>query len=113
MLKVALAIPSKYRVSRTNTKIVLRRAAARVLPEKTANMRKKGFATPLNDWLRQDRFYNRVKESFESDIAREFFDTKYIMKLLDDHKAGRAKNMKKIWTIYSFILWYQKYFIEN
>jgi len=35
------------------------------------------------------------------------------MKLLDDHKAGRAKNMKKIWTIYSFILWYQKYFIEN
>ena len=113
VLKVALSIPSKYRVSKSNTKIVLRRAAARQLPEKTSGMRKKGFATPLNDWLRQDKFYNRVKASFESDIAREFFDVDYIMKLLNDHKAGRAKNMKKIWTIYSFIIWYEQYFVKN
>jgi asparagine synthase (glutamine-hydrolysing) len=113
VLKVALSIPSKYRVSKDNTKIVLRRAAARQLPEKTSGMRKKGFATPLNDWLRQDKFYNRVKASFESDIAREFFDVDYIMKLLNDHKAGRAKNMKKIWTIYSFIIWYEQYFVKN
>ena len=35
------------------------------------------------------------------------------MKLLNEHKAGTAHNMKKIWSVYSFILWYEKYFIEN
>ena len=37
----------------------------------------------------------------------------HLMKLLNEHKAGTAHNMKKIWSVYSFILWYEKYFIEN
>ncbi len=113
MLKVALQIPSKYRVNRETTKLALRGAAAKQLPEKTAKMRKTGFLTPLNDWLKRDEFYARVKEKFESDTAKQFFNQKYIMKLLDDHKAGAAHNMKKVWSIYCFILWYEKYFIEN
>ena len=76
-------------------------------------MRKTGFLTPLNDWLKRDEFYAMVKEKFESDIAKEYFNTEYIMKLLDDHKAGTAHNMKKIWSVYSFLLWYEKYFVEN
>lgn len=113
MLKVALQIPSKYRVNRETTKLALRGAAAKQLPEKTAKMRKTGFLTPLNDWLKRDEFYLQVKEKFESDTAKQFFNQKYILKLLDDHKAGTAHNMKKVWSIYCFILWYEKYFIEN
>ena len=113
MLKIALEIPSKYRVDNTTTKVALRGAAAKELPEETSKMRKTGFLTPLNDWLRRDEFYNMVKDKFNSDIAKEYFNTDYIMKLLDDHKAGTAHNMKKIWSIYSFILWYEKFFVEN
>jgi len=113
MLKIALRIPAKYRINDETTKVALRRAAAKELPEETSKMRKTGFLTPLNDWLKRDKFYNMVKEKFNSDIAREYFNTDYIMKLLDDHKAGTAHNMKKIWSIYSFLLWYEKYFVEN
>lgn len=113
MLKVALQIPSRYRVNKETTKVALRGAAAKQLPEKTAKMRKTGFLTPLNDWLKRDEFYSRVKEKFLSETAKQFFNQKYIMKLLDDHKAGTAHNMKKVWSIYCFILWYEKYFIEN
>ena len=113
MLKLALQIPSCYRVNRETTKLALRGAAAKQLPEKTAKMRKTGFLTPLNDWLRRDEFYSQVKEKFLSETAKQFFNQKYIMKLLDDHKAGTAHNMKKVWSIYCFILWYEKYFIEN
>ncbi len=113
MLKLALQIPSCYRVNRETTKLALRGAAAKQLPEKTAKMRKTGFLTPLNDWLRRDEFYSQVKEKFLSETAKQFFNQKYIMKLLDDHKAGAAHNMKKVWSIYCFILWYEKYFIEN
>jgi len=72
---------------------------------------KKGFLTPLNDWLRQDKYYNMVKEKFEGEVAARYFNQEYIMKLLNDHKEGTAKNMKKIWMIYVFILWYEQYFV--
>ena len=113
MLKLALQIPSCYRVNRETTKLALRGAAAKQLPEKTAKMRKTGFLTPLNDWLRRDEFYSQVKAKFLSETAKQFFNQKYITKLLDDHTAGTAHNMKKVWSIYCFILWYEKYFIEN
>ena len=31
----------------------------------------------------------------------------------DNHKNDKEKNMKRIWSVYSFILWYNKYFVEN
>ena len=113
MLKVALSIPTKYRVSKEQTKIALRGAALKQVPEKTASMPKTGFLTPLNDWLKRDKFYNMVKEAFTGETAKMFFDCDYIMNLLDNHKSGKEKNMKRIWSVYSFILWYDKYFVEN
>ena len=112
-MKTAGKIPSKYRVNKETTKLALRGAAAKELPPQTAAMRKTGFLTPLNDWLRRDEYYNMVKEKFEGEVAAKFFNRDYIMKLLNEHKAGTAHNMKKIWSVYSFILWYEKYFIEN
>ncbi|MBR1810628.1 MAG: asparagine synthase (glutamine-hydrolyzing) [Clostridia bacterium] len=109
MLNVALSIPSKYRVSKEMTKIALRGAAAKQLPEKNAKMKKMGFPVPLNDWLKQDKYYNMVAEKFTGDTAAIFFDRDAIMQLLNDHRAGKH-NMKRIWTIYCFILWYENYF---
>ena len=113
MLKVALAIPAEHRVHRDKTKVALRLAASRELPQKTADMRKLGFPTPLNDWLRQDKFYNRVHDLFTSETAAELFNTDAIVKLLDDHRAGNAKNMKKIWSIYTFLVWYEEFFVKR
>lgn len=110
LLKLALQIPSKYRVNTETTKPALRGAAAKELPPETAQMRKKGFMTPLNDWLRRDEFYNMVREKFTGEVADRFFNQDYILKLLDDHKNGTAHNMKKVWSVYTFILWYEQYF---
>ncbi len=113
MLKVALHVPPKYRITDETTKAVLRGAALKNLPPVTAKMRKTGFLTPLNDWLRRDEFYNMVKDVFESETAAKFFNVDSIMKLLNDHKAGNAHNMKKIWSVYCFLVWYKIYFEEN
>lgn len=113
MLKVALQIPSRYRVNKETTKVALRGAAAKELPPKTAQMRKKGFPVPLNDWLKQDKYYSMVKEAFESEEAGLFFNREYILSLLENHKNDREKNMKRIWSVYSFLLWYKQYFVLN
>ena len=113
MLELSTRIPSRYRAANETTKIALRGAAIKQLPERTANKKKLGFPVPLNDWLREDKYYNKVKAAFRSDIAEKFFVTSELMKLLDDHKSGKALNMQKIWSFYTFILWYEQFFVLN
>ena len=113
MLELSTRIPSRYRAANEATKIALRGAAIKQLPERTANKKKLGFPVPLNDWLREDKYYNKVKAAFQSDIAEKFFVTSELMKLLDDHKSGKALNMQKIWSFYTFILWYEQFFVLN
>lgn len=113
MLELSTRIPSRYRAANETTKIALRGAAIKQLPERTANKKKLGFPVPLNDWLREDKYYNKVKAAFQSDIAEKFFVTSELMKLLDDHKNGKALNMQKIWSFYTFILWYEQFFVLN
>lgn len=113
MLELSTRIPSRYRAANETTKIALRGAAIKQLPERTANKKKLGFPVPLNDWLREGKYYNKVKAAFQSDIAEKFFVTSELMKLLDDHKSGKALNMQKIWSFYTFILWYEQFFVLN
>ena len=113
MLEVALSIPQRYRSGKEATKIALRGAAFKQLPESVAHRKKLGFPVPLNDWLRQDKYSEMVREKFTGPVAEKFFNTDALCRLLDDHKAGRAHNMTKIWSFYSFILWYELYFVNS
>ena len=113
MLELAVTLPTEHRIKGNTTKVALRTAALRQLPECTANRPKCGFPVPLNDWLRQDRYYQMVRDAFAGEIAEKFFNRDAILSLLEDHRQGRALNMKKIWTIYTFILWYEQFFVLN
>ena len=111
VLAVALALPRRYRCDGKHTKIALRAAARRALPASVAGRKKLGFPVPLNDWLRQEPYYTMVREKFTGPVAEKFFDTKALCRLLDDHRAGKGRHMTKIWSFYSFILWYESYFV--
>ena len=111
MLELALSIPAQYRSSKTETKIALRRAALKQLPESVAKRKKLGFPVPLNDWLRQDKYYAMVREKFEGEVAEKFFNVPELLRLLDEHKSGKNGGMTQIWSFYSFILWYEQFFV--
>jgi len=61
-------------------------------------------------WLRQDEFYNKVQAAFNSQTAKDFFETNKLRALLDAHKSNKADNSRKIWTIYMFLLWHEEFF---
>ncbi|WP_165061341.1 asparagine synthase (glutamine-hydrolyzing) [Adlercreutzia sp. ZJ154] len=110
VLDLALQIPSRYRVTHEQTKPALRKAAEATLPKKTADMPKIGFITPLAVWLRRPEFADRVRDAFNSRVAAELFNTKALNGLLDAHLEGKGSNMKKIWSIYSFLAWHDEFF---
>ncbi len=110
VFKVASRLPKRLRVNSENTKYAMRKAALRRLPPETAKKKKLGFPVPTRVWLREDKYYNIVKDAFLSEASRQFFNTDALMKLLDEHKAGKCDNNRKIWTIFVFLIWYDIYF---
>ena len=112
VMKMAEDIPSKYKITPENTKYVLRHAANRTLPDEWANREKKGFPVPIRLWLREEKYVQIVRRYFESAYASEFFDTDALIKLLDDHASGKTNNARKIWTAFTFLVWYKRFFID-
>ena len=110
VMKLAETLPLSYKVDAPKTKIALRAAADRVIQKKTAEKKKLGFPIPIRVWLREDKYYNRVKEMFASKSAEEFFRTEYLNRLLEEHKSGKQDNSRKIWTVYIFLIWYERFF---
>ena len=111
IFRVASAIPQKYKVSKENTKLALRKAAGRYFNAESANRRKLAFPLPLPEWLREERYYQMVKGYFTNESAARFFNTDQLVKLLDDHRAGKPLLSAKIWAVFSFLLWYEQYFV--
>ena len=111
--KLAKTIPTKYKLAEGTTKYALRKAARRHIPEATAMKKKLGFPVPIGLWLREDKYYEQVKASFESPAAQKFFNTKALVKMLDQHKKSKLDNSKKIWVVYMFLMWYDVYFVQE
>lgn len=110
VVEEAAAIPPEYKITDQDTKYVFRKASAGSIPEEWAFRTKKGFPTPIREWVKMDRYSAQIRRMFSSDVAAEYFDTKKLLKLLDDHLSGRAMNQRKIWTVYTFLTWYNVFF---
>lgn len=110
---LASSLKECEKVTKENTKVSLREAAKRVIPTEAYKKKKLGFPVPLREWLKEDILYNEVKNTFQSDYAKKFFKEKYILKLLENHRIGKKDNYKKVWTIYSFLKWYEIFFLDK
>ena len=107
---VARTIPYQLRVNSKNTKYVMRKAALRHMPEDWAKKKKLGFPVPTRVWLKDEKYYNIVKDTFNSETAKKFFNSEELIKFLDDHFNGKEDNSRKVWTVFIFIVWYNIYF---
>ena len=109
---LSATIPTSLKANEQQTKLTLRDAAEFAIPKDWAQKEKLGFPVPVVNWLREERYYTMVKEWFTGDIAREFFNTDELVRLLDEHKAG-ADRSRKIWIVYMFLMWYKIYFVDR
>ncbi len=110
VFSVASRIPRHLKVNQQNTKYALRKAALRHLPEATAKKKKLGFPVPIRVWLREEKYSGIVRQAFTSETAKKFFNTDFLVSLLDSHKEGKCDNSRKIWTVFMFLVWYDIYF---
>ncbi|MCR5147022.1 MAG: asparagine synthase (glutamine-hydrolyzing) [Clostridia bacterium] len=111
--EVARKIPSKYLIKDGETKKVFRDVAKEVIPEEWAKRRKLGFPVPFFMWIKEEKYFSKVKDLFMQDWVSEFFDKEKINKMLDDHYAGVENHGRKLYNIYIFLVWYKVYFVDG
>ena len=110
---VARKIPAKYMVRDKQTKYLFRKIAEEEMPEEWSQRKKLGFPVPLGKWLREEKYYQLVKDKFHQSFVSSFFNVSYLDQLLDDHYQDKKKNGLKIYIILMFIIWYEVYFEEE
>ena len=113
VMALAQTIPLDCRVNTVTTKLALRKAAEKTLPKRTATKDKLGFPVPIREWLKQDEYYQKVKTAFTSEHAGIYFDIDALVALLDRHRLGKEDLSRKIWTVYTFLTWYNEFFAKE
>jgi asparagine synthase (glutamine-hydrolysing) len=91
-------------------KLLLRKAAAPLLPRRIAYGRKRGFSIPAAAWLRGEL------EPFARDVLapetlrrQGFFRPEAVTRLLDRHVAGEDDLSRQLWGLLAFTLWHQRH----
>lgn len=110
---IASRMPSRFKVNEEQNKVAFRTAAAKVLPEEIAFRKKLGFIVPIRIWMTDERYNQDVQRLFHSDIAEKFFDVDAINAIFDEYVGGNSDNWRKVWTIYTFLVWYEEYFVKR
>jgi asparagine synthase (glutamine-hydrolysing) len=106
----ALALPSRHKVRGLRKKVLLRKAAAPLIPPELLKRKKRGFSIPAAAWLRGE-LEPFARDTLSADTMRRqgFFRPETVTRLIDDHVAGREDLSRQLWGILSFTLWHERH----
>jgi asparagine synthase (glutamine-hydrolysing) len=106
----ALGLPTRHKVRGLRKKVLLRKAAAPLLPAELLRRRKRGFSIPAAAWLRGElEPFARETLSAETLKRQGYFRPEAVARLIDDHVAGRDDLSRQLWGLLAFTLWHERH----
>jgi asparagine synthase (glutamine-hydrolysing) len=100
MLKLAINIPSKWKVNYNQKKIILRDSQRNRLPKSILDGPKTGFSVPYQYWLKTTLYEYTAQRILDNSFLNKFhFNKKMLENLLFDHKNSICDNGFMLWKI--------------
>jgi asparagine synthase (glutamine-hydrolysing) len=110
----AFVLPAKHKVRGLSKKVLLRKAAAPLVPHEVVHGRKRGFSIPAAAWLRCElEPFARSTLSPGTLRSQGFFQPEPVTRLLDEHVAGAQDWSRQLWGLLAFTLWYERHVEQN
>jgi len=100
----ALSLPPELRVRRLTTKWVLKKAAEKWLPKKVIYRRKRGLSVPVATWINKG-LREEVDRLLAPKRLHEAIDHDHVVRLLQEHRYGRANHAKPLWAVIMLQYW--------
>jgi asparagine synthase (glutamine-hydrolysing) len=104
------SLPPGFKLKGLRGKYLHKNALRKWLPRDVIRRKKKGFANPVDRWLRASmRRY--VGDCLLSDhsAVRRYFNQDYIRTLVSQHELGNQNYLRHIYLLISFELWHQRF----
>jgi asparagine synthase (glutamine-hydrolysing) len=110
VIEFAASLPQNIKINGTETKSLLKKVAARLVPKEVVYRRKMGFGVPIGSWIRND-MNAFVRETLLSEkfTKRNLFDQKKVIELLEKHDSQNEDFATQIWTLLMLELWFQHF----
>jgi len=112
LISTALAISGDLKLRSGEPKHILKKSLEGLLPNDILYRKKQGFCAPIKEWANEIMvdFLSKEIEPFCKRV--DIFDLHQISALIKDVASGNSANVNRLWTIYFFVQWYNKWFDE-
>jgi asparagine synthase (glutamine-hydrolysing) len=110
LIEFAASLPESVKQQGRDTKSLLKKVAARLVPNDVIYRQKMGFALPIKHWLSNEmREFTRNILLSEQFARRGMFNTAVVERLLDEQDRDIRDNSWKIWSLLMLELWFQQF----
>jgi asparagine synthase (glutamine-hydrolysing) len=107
LVEFCLSFPDELKIKDGWTKYILRKKAAKIIPEQiTWRKDKMGFLTPQQTW--KNELKNELKEFINGTPVPDFINKNYLLQLCD-RDISNSSHLSEFWKMISFIKWWQIY----
>jgi asparagine synthase (glutamine-hydrolysing) len=110
LIEFAASLPENIKQKGTDTKSLLKKVAARLVPKDVIYRQKMGFGVPLKYWLANElQDFTRGHLLSEKAVNRKLFNPQTVERLIDEQRGDVKDNSWKIWTLLMLELWFQRF----
>jgi asparagine synthase (glutamine-hydrolysing) len=110
MMEFAASLPENLKMRRFQTKSLLKKVAARLVPKEVIYRRKMGFGVPIGKWLRNEmKDFTRETLLSERSLKRGIVRSEMLEKYVNEHLEGKFDHAFRIWTLLMLELWFQRF----
>jgi len=112
LVEFAIQIPESLKLKHGIPKYILKKAAEGIIPNNIIYRRKQGFAAPAIEWLRNGKLSPIAEDLVLSSglIKENLFRKKFIKRLFEEHRSGKANRGQQLWSLLVVSLWYDRFF---
>lgn len=104
-------LPGGLKLRGLTHKYIHKKAVDKWLPKEIIARKKRGFATPMDEWLQKDLAANTKQLlNDKTSASRRYFNLPYINEMLELHQKRRENFEKQIFTLLSFEVWHRTFF---
>lgn len=109
IIEFAASLPSRFKISNSGKKIILRKTFSQFLPQSILNRRKQGFSVPLDHWFRNDLKSYTEKALLHSSSLGDLLSIAAVQKLWQEHQSRKVDHGTILWSLLMLSLWQQEY----
>ncbi len=110
VVEFVASLPREYKVTRKESKRLLKAVASELLPPEIVQRPKAGFGVPISQWLRHDlgqtvREMTYWKQEWDPD---GLFNAEEVKRISEEHLDGYCDHSFELWALLCFKLWHEE-----